>query len=178
MNGIPPIKRWDPETIDAFANRLVIIDMIKPEGFKIVRNIVDQIPKEEGIYFLLYSRRVLENNNYEIVAKQDKELIKQILHERTWMLRKFKEDCLADQIGSRLKDGEVYEVYLEWARENGITRPFRKSEFFNEMSRMYSRVEGHAREKYFLNLEFTAYGKELLSRRRAKESKGESLKTE
>jgi hypothetical protein len=175
MNDIMPIKQWDAESIDAFANRLVMIDIKKPENFVIVRNIVDQVPALEGLYFMLYGRKVLENNNYEIVAKQSRDEIKEILYERTWMLRKFKEDCLADAIGSRVKDGEAYKVYLEWARENGITRPFSKRQFFDEMSRMYSRVAGHTKEKYFVNVEFTAYGKELLSKRGARQSKEESL---
>jgi len=35
--------------------------------------------------------------------------------------------------------------------------------------------EPHTQKKYFVNVEFTAYGKELLSKRGARQSKEESL---
>lgn len=162
MNDIPPIEKWDPETIDALLSRLVIIDMVIPEGFVPMPNIVNEIEKEEALYFLLYYRRLLELNNWRIEGKQDEDELRMILHERTWMLRKFAEDCLVEKQGDMLDLRIAYDVYLAWCRENYIVRPMGRNTFYDEMASRYTRTKGHARKWYFRDVNLSQHGRELI----------------
>jgi hypothetical protein len=63
----------------------------------------------------------------------------------------------------------VYQVYLAWARENGITRSSGRNTFYDYLAHRYPKVPGHYNKDYFKDIDLSHHRKELLGKKKTSE---------
>jgi Predicted ATPase len=139
MTDPPIIYEYGGETLWAFVNRLSIIHMHKPEGFK-PENEVYANPKEV-FKFLLACRVKLEQNNWEIKKLSNEEILEYLMKASNSALRFLEESGYVEPDPmSSVKGTELYEVYVRWCNEVGI-RPMGLNQFYTTVATKYYKYQ-------------------------------------
>jgi phage/plasmid-associated DNA primase len=142
MNDPPRVTEYGGETMRAFANRLSIIHMLTPEEAndqKIV-GLADQISMEEAFEFLVWCRVQLEKNGWTI-EKMDADEVIDYLKRETNSVYQFLDsnpDIVSDPNG-KVKGETLYQLYLEWCDEKGIT-PYGRNDFYMIIAKEYKKI--------------------------------------
>jgi transcription initiation factor TFIIIB Brf1 subunit/transcription initiation factor TFIIB len=141
MNDLPLIREFGGETMMAFFNRLSIIQMKEPD--QIIPNLKEKIRKEEVFEFLLWCRVNLEKRNWEIRKKSIEDMLNMFREETNPVYRFLNSDYIIRDIEGRAKGKDLYDVYVKWSVENGIT-PVSLQEFYTFLAH---RFDKYTREK-------------------------------
>jgi hypothetical protein len=154
--------------MEAFLTRLSVIIMEAPEGFKPVKDIAEKVPKPEAFAFLLWCRRQLEEKGWE-VGRRDRETLLQMLWEAQSPVYRFvAERCARDPQG-RVERGRLYDEYVRWCADSGITKLLSRAEFYTVLRSMgFREARGSGGKRFFLGLELLEEG----AQRRWEEEEG------
>jgi hypothetical protein len=151
MNDLPLLKEERGSTLDAFLDRLSIIEMEAPEGFAPRPGMAEEVGAEEALYFLLWARRRLEENGWKI-EKRDEDEIRGMVFEGSWLLAEFWSDCIEEAPHERALAKEVRAVYLAWAKERGVSTVGR-NEFYDLMAQRATKVQdAHLKAPAFVGI--------------------------
>ncbi|PMP95931.1 MAG: hypothetical protein C0167_02730 [Nitrososphaera sp.] len=141
MNDLPLLGEKHGSTLDAFLDRLSIIEMGAPEDFSPKRGIVDEVRNEEALYFLLWARQRLEENG-EVIEKRSEDELRGMVFEGSWLLAEFWRSCIEEVSGERIGGQEAYEAYLRWAKGK-LVQPVGRSAFYDLMAQRVMRITSH-----------------------------------
>jgi hypothetical protein len=144
MNDPPIINEYGGETMMAFAERLSIVRMHKPEGEEGVKgrvDILEKIPPEEAFNFLLWCRWQLEQRGWE-VRKMDAAAVLDYLRMQTNPVLRFLSDEMNDSIeehpDGRIQGDELYAIFVRYCQERGIA-PVSKNDFYTVIAARYQK---------------------------------------
>ncbi len=142
MNDPPIVYEYGGETFAAFLDRLSIINMRPPEGFKPQKDLADKIDPKEAFKFLLWCRVQLENHGWEVRRRGKEELLEYLAMSSNTALQ-FSNECVEPvdygyELGKRL-----YEAYVKWCLRKGIT-PMKITAFYTALATKYMKA---SREK-------------------------------
>jgi len=146
MNDPPLIQEYGGETMLAFARRVSIIRMQRPEGAEAIPNLAERIPPEEAFNFLLWCRWQLEQRGW-VISKMSEEAVIEFLRAQSNPVLRFLADAVGEEIEEhpegRVKGTELYELYLRYCKEKGVT-PVSMNAFYSVLA---TRYEKYTREK-------------------------------
>ena len=155
MNDPPIINEYGGETMMAFAMRLSIVRMHKPEGeaggseehggaeggAKGRVDILGKIPPEEAFNFLLWCRWQLEQRGWE-VRKMSAVAVLDFLRMQTNPVLRFLSDEMNDSIeehpDGRIQGDELYTIFIRYCQERGVT-PVSKNDFYTVIAARYQK---------------------------------------
>jgi len=155
MNDPPIINEYGGETMMAFAERLSIVRMHKPEGeaedseghenaeegVKGRVDILERIPPEEAFNFLLWCRWQLEQRGWK-VRKMGAVAVLDFIRMQTNPVLRFLSDEMNDSIeehpDGRIQGDELYAVFVRYCQEKGIT-PVSKNDFYTIIAARYQK---------------------------------------
>jgi len=151
-NALPQVTSWSGGVMEAFLARLSVVLMEAPEDFKPERGIAERVPKAEGLAYLLHCRRQLEENGWE-VRRRDRETLLQMLWEAQSPVYRFlAERCTRDPQG-RVERGKLYDEYVRWCADNGITKLLSRAEFYTTIRSMgFAEAKGSGGKRFFVGL--------------------------
>jgi phage/plasmid-associated DNA primase len=150
-NAIPVVTSWSEGVMDAFLDRLSIIFVRRPEGFKPEKGVVEKVPRSESLAFLLWCRWQLEQRGWEVRRRDEEELLDLLMEAQSPVLQFLEERCVREE-GARVEKKALYEAYLTWLREKGITKVPSRGDFYAQV-RLAGFQEGKAGNKrYFKGL--------------------------
>ena len=155
-NAVPMVTSWDSGTMDAFIDRLSVIFVGKPEGFKPVKGIAERIPKAESFAFLLWCRWQLEQSEgrereWELRRRSAEELLELLLEAQSPVYRFIAERCAKDP-QARVERKELYAAYVEWLKEQGVTAVPPRDQFYMQIRSMGFLERKWKGEYYFFGL--------------------------
>jgi hypothetical protein len=134
MNDPPIIKDTVTGAIDALIERLSIVTMFRPEGSENIVGLADMVSPEEAFNFLLWCRRELEKNNWQI-KKLGKEEILNIIRESSntaYQFLNLATELLDFDNNCRIEAKRLYELYERWSETHGI-KPMGRNVFYGKL---------------------------------------------
>jgi phage/plasmid-associated DNA primase len=146
MNSLPLFSQQEnPADLSAFADRLSIIYMQRPEGFEPKPGFADTIPAEEAFAFLLWCRWQLEQRGWKIRKMSKDEVLETITATMNNVLSFLESDVVVIGPEERVKGVELYAAYRKWC-EQGKLRPLPLDQFYSVL-RSDPRFKEYRREK-------------------------------
>jgi hypothetical protein len=135
MNDPPMLVEYGGSTMAAFLDRLSIIQMALPESYEVIPNLT--IPVREAFKFLLWCRVQLERNNWVIKKMSEEELLDYLMRSTNSALQFLNDTSVVEpDLNGRVKGTELYEAYVKWCRERGIT-PMGRNNFYGVVASKY-----------------------------------------
>jgi len=141
MNDPPLLVEYGGETLNAFLGRLSIIQMASPEDFTPTPNL--QTDPKEALLFLLWCRTQLERNGWQIKKMGDDEMLEYLMKTANSALQFLESEYVAPDPAGRVKGTELYDAYVAWCNEKGIT-PMGRNSFYTTVA---SKHRKYVREK-------------------------------
>jgi hypothetical protein len=136
MNDPPILHEQGGETLAAFLERLSLVFMRAPEGFKAIREY--RVPPEEAFKFLLWCRIELEERGWEIRKRSYEEKLDYLIKMANTALRFLESGYVMEDPDGRVKGTELYEAYVKWCKENGLT-PMGLINFYATVASRYTK---------------------------------------
>jgi phage/plasmid-associated DNA primase len=136
MNDPPILHEQGGETLAAFIERLSLVFMRAPEGFKATREY--RVPPEEAFKLLLWCRAKLEERGWEIRKRSYEEKLDYLVKMANSALRFLESGYVVDDPDGRVKGTELYEAYVKWCKENGLT-PMGLNNFYTIVATRYTK---------------------------------------
>jgi len=136
MNDPPILHEQGGETLAAFIERLSLVFMRAPEGFKATREY--RVPPEEAFKFLLWCRAKLEERGWEIRKRSYEEKLDYLVKMANSALRFLESGYVVEDPDGRVKGTELYEAYVKWCKENGLT-PMGLNNFYTIVATRYTK---------------------------------------
>jgi hypothetical protein len=136
MNDPPILHEQGGETLAAFIERLSLVFMRAPEGFKATREY--RVPPEEAFKFLLWCRAKLEERGWEIGKRSYEEKLDYLVKMANSALRFLESGYVIEDPDGRVKGTELYEAYVKWCKENGLT-PMGLNNFYTIVATRYTK---------------------------------------
>jgi putative DNA primase/helicase len=136
MNDPPILYEYGGETLQAFIDRLSIVLMNRPENFTPKKDIY--VDPKEVFKFLLWCRVKLENNGWVIKKMENEEILEYLLKTSNPVFRFLESEYVEVEPTARVKGTELYDAYIKWCSENGIT-PMDRNKFYSIVSTRYER---------------------------------------
>jgi len=134
MNDPPIIKDTVTGAVDALIERLSIVTMSRPENAENIPGIADMVSPEEAFNFLLWCRRELEKNNWQ-VKRLSKEEILNIIRENSntaYQFLNLATDLLDFDNNCKMEAKRLYEIYQRWCESHGI-KPMGRNVFYGKL---------------------------------------------
>jgi phage/plasmid-associated DNA primase len=161
-NAVPAVTSWEAGVMDAFIDRLSVIFVGKPEGFKPVKDIAERIPKAESFAFLLWCRWQLEQgegreSGWELRRRSVEEVMELLLEAQSPVYRFVVERCVRDP-QAKVKRKVLYEAYVEWLKEQGITAVPSYATFYMQVRALGYVDRKWGGEWYFFGLKLSEEG--------------------
>jgi hypothetical protein len=142
MNDPPIVYEYGGETMKAFLNRLSIIQSILPENAEKMHNLT--IPRREAFKFLLWCRVQLERNNWVIRKMGEEELLDYLMRSTNSALQFLNDASVVEpDPNGRVKGTDLYDAYVKWCRERGMS-PMGRNNFYAVVA---SKYPSYTREK-------------------------------
>jgi phage/plasmid-associated DNA primase len=141
MNDPPIVTEYGGETMAAFVDRLSIIEMEMPEDFKPRYGL--EVDQKEAFKFLLWCRVQLERNGWQIKKMGDDEMLEYLMKTANSALQFLESEYVAPDPAGRVKGTELYDAYVAWCNEKGIT-PMGRNSFYTTVA---SKHRKYVREK-------------------------------
>jgi phage/plasmid-associated DNA primase len=139
MNDPPTIYEYGGETMAAFLDRLSIITMTRPEDFKPVPGL--EVDPKEAFLFLLWCRVKLEENEWRVKKMDEDEMLDYLMRTSNTATRFLESDWIIKDPSAKVEGTELYEAYIAWCREQGIT-PMSRGNFYTTVASTFrKRVE-------------------------------------
>jgi phage/plasmid-associated DNA primase len=152
MNDPPIVHEYGGGTMAAFLNRLNIIFVRAPEGFKPIKGFT--VDTKEDFKFLLCCRLLYDTEGREI-KKRDEEFKLEYLMEATNSALQFlKSEWVIVDPSAKVKGTTLYNAYVAYCRERGIT-PMSRNEFYSVVESKFSRIpmeKAHDKTTWFKGL--------------------------
>ncbi|MCC6014626.1 MAG: hypothetical protein LM564_02860 [Desulfurococcaceae archaeon] len=140
MNDPPVLHEYGGETQRGFLDRLsIVFTRQEVPGFTPRKDV--RVDPAEAFKFLLWCRVKLEESNWEIRRRSQEEMLEYLTQSTNTALR-FLEDpnyVVKDPSG-RVKGSDLYEAYLKWCTERGIT-PVGRAAFYATVATKYAKYE-------------------------------------
>jgi phage/plasmid-associated DNA primase len=127
MNDPPIVTEYGGETMAAFLDRLSIITMTRPEDFKPVPSL--EVDPKEAFIFLLWCRVKLEENDWKVRKMDEDTMLDYLMRASNTATRFLESDWIIKDPSAKVEGTELYEAYIAWCREQGIT-PMSKGNFY------------------------------------------------
>jgi hypothetical protein len=137
MNDPPILWEQGGETLAAFLERLSIIFMKPPDGFKPVKDY--RVELKEAFKFLLWCRVQLERRGWGIRMRDFEEKLDYLTKMANTALRFLESETTQDPDG-RIKGTELYEAYVKWCKDRGLA-PMGMNNFYATVATKYSKYE-------------------------------------
>jgi hypothetical protein len=138
MNDPPILWEQGGETLAAFLERLSIVFIKPPEGFKPVKNY--RVDPGESFKFLLWCRVQLESRGWEIRMRDFEEKLDYLTKMANTALRFLESDYITPDPYGRVKGTELYEAYVRWCKEQGLA-PMGRNKFYAAVATKYTKYE-------------------------------------
>jgi phage/plasmid-associated DNA primase len=135
MNDPPILYEQGGETLAAFLERLSIIFMKPPDGFKPVKDY--RVESREALKFLLWCRARLEERGWEIRKRDFEEKLDYLTKMANTALRFLEVETVQDPDG-RVKGTELYEAYVKWCKDKGLA-PMGLNNFYATVATKYNK---------------------------------------
>jgi len=158
-NEPPIVKEYKVQTLKAFLNRLSLVQMVLPEGAVNIPHVERQVEPEEAFAFLWWCRRKLEQKGWKPERMEEEKMLALLREQTNPVLRFLAEGTMVVQDPEgRIKGTELYELYLRWCENKGIS-PVDRNTFYTWVS---TRFEDFVREgvKWFRGLRAASERKE------------------
>jgi energy-coupling factor transporter ATP-binding protein EcfA2 len=139
MNDPPLVTEYGGETMAAFLDRLSIIEITRPEDFKPIVGL--EVDPKEAFLFLLDSRVRLEENNWEIKKMDEDSMLDYLMKTSNPALQFLESDWIIMDPSAKVKGTELYEAYVAWCKERGLTPMSRNNFYTTVASRFRKRME-------------------------------------
>jgi energy-coupling factor transporter ATP-binding protein EcfA2 len=170
-NAVPAVTSWEAGVMDAFIDRLSVIFVGKPEGFKPVKDIAEKVPKAESFAFLLWCRWQLEQSEgrergWELRRRSAEELLELLLEAQSPVYRFIAERCVRDP-HARVERKKLYEAYVNWLKEQGVTAVPPRDQLYMQIRSMGFVERKWKGEYYFFGLRLAEEGEEGGGRKQA-----------
>jgi energy-coupling factor transporter ATP-binding protein EcfA2 len=140
MNDPPILFEYGGETLRAFLGRLSLIEIRKPENFKPIPNL--SVEPVEAFKFLLWCRKKLEDDNWEIKKMDEEEMLDYLTSMTNTALRFLESEYVVEDTSGKVKGMDLYDSYVKWCKEKGIT-PMGLQNFYTTVSSKYTKFEKH-----------------------------------
>ena len=150
-NAIPLVTSWSEGPMDAFIDRLSIIEVRAPEGFKPEKDVAERVSKVDSLAFLLWARRQLEEKGWRVSKRSEEELIDMLMTAHDYVAQFIEERCIRDEHG-RVDRTELYDAFREWLKEKRITRVPSRADFYSQVRSLGFKEKKHGDRRYFLGL--------------------------
>jgi hypothetical protein len=138
MNDPPILLEYGGETLRAFLGRLSIIHMRRPEDFKPIPNLT--VEPVEAFKFLLWCRKKLEDDNWEIKKMAEEEMLDYLMKNTNTTFRFLESEYVVEDVNGRVKGTDLYNAYVTWCKDKGIT-PMSLQNFYTSVSTKYTKYE-------------------------------------
>jgi phage/plasmid-associated DNA primase len=140
MNDLPLVNEYGGETMYAFAERLSIINMTKPEGFEPIIGLSEKVKPEEAFEFLAWARIELEKRGWKIEKLEPSDVIDflRTSNNSAYQFLIMSDDIVEDS-NEKIKGSELYELYTAWCDRKGI-KPLSRNDFYMIVSRYYQKI--------------------------------------
>jgi phage/plasmid-associated DNA primase len=140
MNDLPLVNEYGGETMYAFAERLSIINMTKPEGFEPIIGLSEKIKPEEAFEFLAWARIELEKRGWKIEKLEPSDVIDflRTSNNSAYQFLTMSDDIVEDS-NEKIKGSKLYELYTAWCDRKGI-KPLSRNDFYMIVSRYYQKI--------------------------------------
>jgi energy-coupling factor transporter ATP-binding protein EcfA2 len=163
-NAVPVVTSWEAGVMDAFIDRLSVIFVERPEGFKPVKDIAEKVPKAESFAFLLWCRWQLEQgegreSGWKLRRRSVEEVMELLLEAQSPVYRFVMERCARDP-QAKVKRKVLYEAYVEWLKEQGITAVPSYATFYMQVRALGYVDRKWGGEWYFFGLRLAEEGKQ------------------
>jgi len=132
MNDPPIIYEYGGETMAAFLDRLSIVFMRAPEGFKPIPNF--KVDEREAFKFLLWCRCRLEEDNWEVRKMDEEAMLDYLMEASNTALRFLESEWVIKDPSAKVKGSELYDAYVAWCKEKGVT-PMGRQGFYSSIAR-------------------------------------------
>jgi hypothetical protein len=136
MNDPPILYEQGGETLAAFISRLSLVFMRVPEDFKPVREY--RVDPLEAFKFLLWYRVKLEERGWEVRRRSDEEKLDYLTMMANTALRFLESEYVEPDPDARVKGTDLYDAYVKWCKENGLT-PMGRNSFYSTVATKYTR---------------------------------------
>jgi len=158
-NAVPMVTSWDPGTMEAFVGRLSIVFIGRPEGFEPEPDVAARVPKAHSFAFLLWCRWQLGEGGWELRRRGEEELLELLLEAQSPVYRFLAERCVRDP-HARVKRKELYEAYVDWLKEQGVTAVPPRDQFYMQIRSMGFVERKWDGEWHFFGLRLAEEGEE------------------
>jgi hypothetical protein len=137
MNDPPMLYEQGGETLAAFLERLSLVFMRAPENFKPVKEY--RVPPEEAFKFLLWCRVQLEGRGWEIRKRGFEEKLDYLTKMANTALRFLESEYVTLDPNGKVKGTELYDAYVSWCKENGLT-PMGRNSFYTAVATKFTKI--------------------------------------
>jgi len=140
MNDLPLVNEYGGETMYAFAERLSIINVTKPEGFEPIIGLSEKVKPEEAFEFLAWARIQLEKRGWKIEKLEPSDVIDfmRTSNNSAYQFLSMSDDIIEDP-NDKIKGSELYELYTAWCDRKGI-KALSRNDFYMIVSRYYQKI--------------------------------------
>jgi len=157
-NGPPRIEYMEPDTLDAFLNRLSYIKVLPITGEKI-EDIDKMISDVDILAFIMWCGWQLRKKNWKISKRSPDEVWKAIQEEGKTVKKFLQSDWVTFDPDARVKGTVAYNVYRRFVVEVLKQRPISMGSFYSEIDEIGAKygVDVYVREgvKWIRGLRFT-----------------------
>jgi phage/plasmid-associated DNA primase len=140
MNDPPLIIEYGGETMAAFLDRLSIIEITRPEDFKPIVGL--EVDPKEAFLFLLDCRVKLEENEWKIKKMDEDAMLDYLTRTSNPALQFLESDWIIMDPSAKVKGTELYEAYVAWCKERGLT-PMSRNSFYTTVASRFRKREEH-----------------------------------
>jgi hypothetical protein len=138
MNDPPMLVEYGGSTMAAFLDRLSIVQVNLPEGYEVISNLT--VPVREAFKFLLWCRVQLERSNWVIKKMGEEELLDYLMRSTNSALQFLSDASVVEpDPSSKIKGVKLYEAYIKWCRERGVS-PMGRNSFYSIVASKYPAI--------------------------------------
>jgi hypothetical protein len=137
MNDPPMLNEQGGETLTAFLERLSLVFMRAPEDFKPVKEY--RVSPEEAFKYLLCCRVQLEERGWEVRKRGYEEKLDYLTKMTNTALRFLESEYVILDQNGRVKGTELYDAYVIWCKENGLT-PMGRNSFYTAVATRFTKI--------------------------------------
>jgi len=137
MNDPPIVHEYGGGTMAAFLNRLNIIFVRAPEGFKPIKGF--RVDTKENFKFLLCCRVLYDTEGREIKRRDEEFKLEYLMEATNSALQFLKSEWVIVDPSAKVKGATLYNAYVAYCREKGVT-PMSRNEFYSVVESKFSRI--------------------------------------
>jgi hypothetical protein len=134
-NALPVVKTWSGGELEALLDRLSVVLMEAPEGFKPVGEAASLVSKPDSFEFLLCCAKGLAERGW-VPRRRDREEVRKMLVESLNPAYQFVAERCAVNPQARVERKKLYEAYSRWCAERGVTEKMTEHDLYRALRDM------------------------------------------